>query len=305
MELRDLTGFEAAVRTGSISRAARELNLTQPSLTERIAKLERVVGTPLLVRSNRGVTTTPAGGRLLPHARRCLEVADRALVAARNEDTQDQLHITAYASLADMAAAFCLDTLAHLRCAIEVDDRHTDEALRRVADGATDVTFTVDLPPPRGVTSHLFAIDPVVAVVGPTHRLADATDVSLADLTSCSVAYNGWGSGCLAFEQAMLDLPVRSHLMSPIRPASAAVHLARTGRSVAIVARSAAAVDLERGSVVRLRLVDLPPWEVRVMLSHRADRSDEKAIQLLIDAASGGPESLRSGPSASGYAVGA
>lgn len=300
MELRDLTAFEAAVRTGSISRAARELNLTQPSLTERIAKLERVVGAPLLFRSNRGVTTTPAGGRLLPHARRCLEVADRALVAARNEDTQDQLHVTAYASFADTAALFCADTLANLRCAIEVDDRHTDEALRRVADGATDVTFTVDLPAPRGVTSHLFTIDPVVAVVGPSHELAGATDVSLSDLTSYSVAYNGWGSGCLAFEQAMLDLPVRSHLMCPIRPASAAVNLARAGRSVAIVARSAAAADLELGSLVRLQLVDLPPWEVRVTLSHRTDRSDETAIRVLVDAVSGGPDSLRSWSSAPG-----
>ncbi|MGI9612826.1 MAG: LysR family transcriptional regulator [Acidimicrobiales bacterium] len=285
MELRDLRAFEAAVRTGSISRAARELTLTQPSLTERIAKLERVVGAPLLVRSNRGVTTTPTGGRLLPHARRCLEVADRALVAARSEDTQDHLHITAYASLADMAALFCLETLAHLRCAIEVDDRHTDEALRRVADGATDVSFTVDLPAPRGVSSHLFAIDPVVAVVGPSHELARAVEVSLADLTAHSVAYNSWGSGCLAFEQAMLDLPVRSHLMCPIRPASAAVHLARVGRSVAVVARSSAAADLERGSLVQLRVVDLPPWEVRVMLSHRSDRSEEKAIRLLVDTA--------------------
>lgn len=284
MELRDLNAFESAVRTGSISRAARELNLTQPSVTERIAKLERVVGAALLHRNNRGVKTTPAGRRLLPHARRCLEVADRALMAARNEDTQHQLHITAYASFADMAALFCADTLAGLRCAIEVDDRHTDEALRRVADGATDVTFTIDMPPPKGVTSHLFAIDPVIAVVSPTHRLASATNASLHELTGHSVAYNGWGSGRPAFEQAMLDLPIRSHLMCPIRPASAAAHLARKGRSVAIVAQSTVATDLERGSLIQLDVSDLPAWEVRVMLSHRTDRADEMAIRLLVEA---------------------
>ena len=285
MELRDLLAFEAAVRTGSISRAARELTLTQPSLTERIAKLERVVGTTLLHRSNRGVTTTPAGRRLLPHARRCLEVADRALTAARNEDTQHQLRVTAYASFADMAALFCHDTLAGLRCSIEVDDRHTDEALRRVADGATDVAFSVDLPPPRGVTSHLFAIDPVVCAVDPAHELADGSMVSLAELTGHAVAYNGWGTGHAAFEHAMLELPVRSHLLCPIRPASAAAHLARQGRSAAIVARSTVDADLDRGTLVLVDVTDLPAWDVRIMLSHRTDRAEETVIRLLVEEA--------------------
>ncbi len=62
--LKALTSFEAAARTGSLSKAARELNVTHGAISRAVRLLERELGRPLLQRSGSGVTATDAGERL-------------------------------------------------------------------------------------------------------------------------------------------------------------------------------------------------------------------------------------------------
>jgi DNA-binding transcriptional LysR family regulator len=60
--------FLAVLRDGSLSGAARELGLTQPTLGRQIAELERQLGTALFVRSQRGLVPTDAARDIAPHA---------------------------------------------------------------------------------------------------------------------------------------------------------------------------------------------------------------------------------------------
>lgn len=69
MDFRQLRSFVQAVETGSLSRAAQRVRLTQPALTRQIRLLEQELGTPLLVRTGRGVRPTPAGEELEARAR--------------------------------------------------------------------------------------------------------------------------------------------------------------------------------------------------------------------------------------------
>lgn len=69
MKLRAYQAFCAAVESGSISAAARQLYLAQPTVTERIAELERIAKVSLLERSKRGVVPTIEGRVLYDHAR--------------------------------------------------------------------------------------------------------------------------------------------------------------------------------------------------------------------------------------------
>ncbi|MCD2181708.1 LysR family transcriptional regulator [Rhizobium sp. GN54] len=68
--LETLARFSATVGAGSIRRAARMLGLGQPQLTRQLARLEREIGFPLLVRSRGGVTCTDAGVAVLALAER-------------------------------------------------------------------------------------------------------------------------------------------------------------------------------------------------------------------------------------------
>jgi DNA-binding transcriptional LysR family regulator len=77
MDINGLTAFVTVARSGSFSRAAGQLYLTQPAVSKRVAALEEELGIRLLDRIGRRVTLTGAGRELLPRAEAVLlEVAD-------------------------------------------------------------------------------------------------------------------------------------------------------------------------------------------------------------------------------------
>src|SRR4051795_5461524 len=76
LDLAELRAFCAAVDLGSLGRAARLLRVSQPALSKRMRAMEAVVGTPLVERSPRGITPTPAGSKLYVEARKLLAQAE-------------------------------------------------------------------------------------------------------------------------------------------------------------------------------------------------------------------------------------
>jgi DNA-binding transcriptional LysR family regulator len=75
--------FLMVVDTGSFSSAARRLNVGQPAVSKTIAQLEGRLGVKLLVRSTRGLSPTEAGLNFYERARRSVEEAEEADLAAR------------------------------------------------------------------------------------------------------------------------------------------------------------------------------------------------------------------------------
>ena len=70
MTIVQINYFLAAEAAGSLSHAAGELGVAQPSMSEQIRKLEGQLGVALFTRARQGLTLTEAGRRFLPHARR-------------------------------------------------------------------------------------------------------------------------------------------------------------------------------------------------------------------------------------------
>lgn len=68
MSFEQLESFVTIARTGTLSRAALELHITEPPLSRRIRALEDELGVPLFERHARGMRLTEAGARLLPEA---------------------------------------------------------------------------------------------------------------------------------------------------------------------------------------------------------------------------------------------
>ena len=71
MDTKKWASLLAAVESGSFTRAARQLDITQSGLTHMMNALERETGFPLLIRDRSGVRLTAAGDRLLPAIRTC------------------------------------------------------------------------------------------------------------------------------------------------------------------------------------------------------------------------------------------
>ena len=106
--LAQLRAFERIVRLGSFHAAARDLNLTQPSVSQRIRELEEILETPLFVRRGPRVSLTAEGHALVEYADRMLATAGELVERFR---TRDPLKGTLRLGVNETFAFICLPEL--------------------------------------------------------------------------------------------------------------------------------------------------------------------------------------------------
>lgn len=89
-----LSMFEAAARLASFSAAARELDTTQPAVSQRIVQLEESLGVPLFHREHRGVRLTDDGKHLLDAVRQGLDTIRSATETIRRGSRSQRLSVS-------------------------------------------------------------------------------------------------------------------------------------------------------------------------------------------------------------------
>lgn len=97
-----LRGFEASARLLSFTLAARELSLTQSSISRQVAALERQIGRPLFVRRTRALELTTAGGKLLRSTQQALRQLDHTVEEIRGDGHRTRVSLATYASFASL-----------------------------------------------------------------------------------------------------------------------------------------------------------------------------------------------------------
>jgi LysR family hydrogen peroxide-inducible transcriptional activator len=188
MELHQLRYFCAIADTGSFSRAARQTFVSQPALSQQIAKLEDELGTRLFDRLGRSVTLTEIGKSFLPRVRAVL----RDLESARNDVVEKKTSITGLVSVGvipTIAPYFLPSILATFSrkwplVHITVVEEITALLLDKLRAGSIDVAV-VALPVP--VRSQEFESFPLMteklfAALPKGHELASRREVSLGEL---------------------------------------------------------------------------------------------------------------------------
>lgn len=295
----DLRVFAAVAQEGSFSRAAMRLHLAQPSISERIARLERQAGTALFTRTNRGADLTGAGRRLLPYALRCLELCAQAVRAVRANDADARFRVLMHSSFAPVIMPFLVDVLAGHSIELSNNDAHSEEVVRAVADGTADVGFTIAVPHPHNVRLEPFYEDPVVCVAAPEHPLVGASELSVRDLMSHNVAVNVWGDGAASFIEQLEAAPIAASRLRPVSPAETAVALARLRGYIAVCTFSTVIRDLTDGRLVELPVIDLPRWVVETFLVWREADQLEGPIEAILKSVKdveGSPSAWLGGP---------
>jgi len=130
-----LAAMEAFVRVvdaGSFSAAAKQLRIGQPAVSKTIAQLEDRLGVRLLLRSTRGLTPTEAGRNFYERAKRSIEKAEEAEIAARGAEAKlsGRLRICAAVTFARLHVIPRLSRFLTEHPALDVDvvldDRNID-----------------------------------------------------------------------------------------------------------------------------------------------------------------------------------
>ncbi|KKW90679.1 MULTISPECIES: LysR family transcriptional regulator [Sphingobium] len=136
--------FLAVVDQGNFSRAASHCNVSQPTLSVGIAKLERTLGMPLFVRSNQRVELTDGGTRFLSHARRIEREFNLAMQSMGMAETLTSLRIGILSSIAgEIVAASVARTRPERQHRFELLFGSERELTGHLAKGRIDVALTL------------------------------------------------------------------------------------------------------------------------------------------------------------------
>ncbi|MFE9255441.1 LysR family transcriptional regulator [Streptomyces sp. NPDC006879] len=193
LEVRHLRALCAIADTGSLHKAARQLGVSQPSLTTQLQRIERALGEELFLRERTGCTPTLFGRTVLGRARPLVDgmselIAEARAAAERSSADGPRLRIGSTASRALPGWLRRLhrrlpDTETSLRV-----DVSANALLRRVADGGLDVAFVHEVEgcplrvPPEVELRVLVEREPQFVSMAADHPAARHPVVELADL---------------------------------------------------------------------------------------------------------------------------
>jgi DNA-binding transcriptional LysR family regulator len=192
MDPRRVLTFRAVAHQHSFSRAARELALTQPSVSNQVAQLEREIDARLLERGPGGLRLTREGEILLEHADAIAERLQLAAaqLAAAAEGRRTRLRIGALptALAGFVPAAIARLRLQHPDTRITFDEGTSEELSARVASGELDLAIGYEdtgaaQQDPLGVSRHHLLHEQFMVALAPNHPLARESAVRLADLS--------------------------------------------------------------------------------------------------------------------------
>ncbi len=173
------------------ARAARACNVSQPTLSMQLQKLETALGETLFDRSRAPVIPTDMGRVLIAQARVVLQEAARLgdLRDAASGVVEGELRIGVIPTLAPYLLPAVLEALAerHPRVALIVEEAVTETVLDSLRADTLDVGLVATTTALPGIVSSTLFHEPFIAYVASTHRLAGRARISVSDLSMSDV----------------------------------------------------------------------------------------------------------------------
>jgi DNA-binding transcriptional LysR family regulator len=191
LDIRRMRVLQEVVTRGSFSAAAESLHLSQSAVSQQIAVLEREVGIPLLERTSVGPKLTAAGEALMVHgdAVMCrLEEAERELAQiAGLEGGRLRLASFPTASATLMTSALSLFRQRFPTVELHFTEDEPEDSFPGLKRGDFDLAVVFDYPDfpldfARDVEAELIYEEPMRVALPPSHPLAGAKSVRIADL---------------------------------------------------------------------------------------------------------------------------
>lgn len=181
-----LRSFVETVQSGSLSRAARRLGISQPSLTAQIQRLEKQLGATLFVRHGRGVTATDAGAALFPRALQLLDAVRSVEEAVRREQAAGERTVVvgAIPTVAPYLLPAALQRLRVRDATVRIV-LHEDVSAALVQElhaGSVDVLIAALPYDFDALQTESLGTDSLVVAVPTTHAAARAGRITLEQL---------------------------------------------------------------------------------------------------------------------------
>lgn len=250
--VQELTVFIRAADSGSFTRTARELGLSQPSVSRIVGELEARLGVKLLLRTTRKITLTDAGALFLEHARQVLQGLEDADDAARGADSlRGMIRLALPVQLATRAVIPHLPAFLAEHPLLRLDLTVSDERQDLVAEGV-DVAIRMGNLEDSSFGARKLASLKRLLVATPGYLAAHGTPAKPADLPlhECIFGPRSLGRETWTFTRAgkTVSVDVQGRIRTNSGPGLFACVMA--GLGIANASSAMSRVEIDVGTVI-------------------------------------------------------
>ncbi len=282
-----LEAFIAVASERSFTRAAQLISLTQPTVSARIAALERDLGAPLFERLGRDIRLTDAGRALLPHAQRTLHAARDASEAV--QALQEGGGGTILIGTAPTIGTYVLPDLlqrfdaAHPGVEITIRTGRSEEVSQMILDDVVQIGFERRLAHPEIDAITLYE-DDIMLMASPRHPLAQRRRAPVRDIARESIVFFDTGSSYHALSHAVFrESEIAPRHALDVDSLEMAKHLVLRGLGLAFLPRVAVERELAAGELTPIEIAGAAPISRSIAVIYRRSRTLSNAALAFLD----------------------
>jgi DNA-binding transcriptional LysR family regulator len=258
-----LNTFLAVVRSGSVTAAADELVVTQPTVSSAISALGRELGCELFQRLGRGVELTAAGSAFEPYAVDIVGLLQAGRQAAReaSEATAARLRIIAVTTAAESFVPPLMRAFSdrHPEVGLTLDVANQQSVLERIRTHLADVAILGKPPIDERLTAEALVSNEIVCIAAPDDPAVQRHHVEANELSDRPWLLREHGSGTRSMNERFLEERGITAETLTLGSNGAIKQAARAGLGVSLVSRAAVEGELASGRLGEIRLSDGPP----------------------------------------------
>ena len=296
MTLTELRYLVALSEAGHFRKAADACNVSQPTLSIAIKKLEEELGIALFERARHKVSPTPTGEQVIAQARTVLQEANNLVsLAEQGKDPLGTvLSIGAIYTVGPYLFPRLVPRIKQLapEMPMYIEENYTAELRVKLSGGALDAIF-VALPftEPEVVTRALFD-EPFVVVMPRSHAMASEKAIARSALAEHKVLLMGEGhcfrdqvlEACPGLQESIVAHNARDHAVVEGSSLDTLKHMVASGMGITVLPESAASTALYGDQELVVRpFTDPSPFRT-IALAWRVSYPRHQAIDLLAEA---------------------
>ncbi len=259
LEVRHLSLVSEIASTGSVTRAAERLHLTQSALSHQLRDIESRLGTQLFLRLGKRMVLTPPGERVLGAAKRVLDEIGRAEedLKLMSQNGKGVLRLctqcnTGYHWLPPLLQAF---HRKYPGVDVQIMVNATERPIEALLDGQIDLAVVTSEVDDKRLQSVRLFEDELVAVVAPTHPFAKRTWIEPIDFAEEHlIIYTADRHDSYTFTRILAPAGVEPARVSQVPLTEAILELVKAGLGVSVMARWAIEPALKTGAVKAVRI---------------------------------------------------
>jgi len=202
LNLKQLEAFYLVVKRKSVTRAAEELNVTQPAVTIQVKSLEKSLNLKLIQHLGKRVQLTEAGELLYQYADKIFDLADEA--KEKMKDFKKLMRGTLKIGTTKNYARYIMPSLLSEfqrrfpRIKVILDEGNSEDMAGSILEMKNELALISQLNLDRRIKSFFFSTVEFVLVASPEHRFSERASISLRELNGEPVILREKGSGSRA-----------------------------------------------------------------------------------------------------------